>query len=66
MNLVPGLVTFFWMTPEKAGTYEILCAQLCGTGHYGMRGVVIVEEQAAFDNWLSQQPTFASTVAMAN
>lgn len=63
MNLVPGLVSYFWFTPTTVGSFEILCAQLCGTGHYGMRGVVVVEEEAAFENWLSEQPTFASTVA---
>lgn len=66
MNLVPGLITYFWFTPTKVGTYEILCAQLCGTGHYGMRGIVVVDEQDDFENWLSEQPTFASTVAALN
>jgi cytochrome c oxidase subunit 2 len=66
MNLVPGLITYFWFTPTLEGRYEILCAQLCGTGHYAMRGFVIVEEEAAYEQWLSEQPTFASTVAMAN
>lgn len=62
MNMVPGMVTSFWFTPTKAGTYEILCAQLCGVGHYNMRGKVVVEDQAAFDAWLRRQPTFALTM----
>jgi len=61
MNLVPGLVTYFWFTPTKIGTYEILCAQLCGIGHYTMRGTVIVDDQKTFDAWLKTQPTFASS-----
>ena len=63
MNLVPGLVTYFWFTPTKTGKYEILCAQLCGIGHYTMRGYVIVDDQRTFDAWLKKQPTFAQAVA---
>jgi cytochrome c oxidase subunit II len=58
MNLVPGLITYFWFTPTKIGTYEIMCAQLCGIGHYTMRGTVIVDDQKTFDAWLKTQPTF--------
>lgn len=59
MNMVPGMVTTFWFTPTKAGRYDILCAQLCGLGHAGMRGVVVVEDEASFSRWLAQQSTFA-------
>ncbi len=65
MNLVPGIVTYFWFTPTKVGTYEILCAQLCGIGHYTMRGTVIVDDQKTFDAWLKSQPTFASAAGQA-
>jgi cytochrome c oxidase subunit II len=63
MDLVPGIVTFFWMTPTKAGTYDILCAELCGVGHYQMRGSVVVEAQPAFDRWLGEQMTFGQLLA---
>ena len=53
MDLVPGIVTYFWMTPTRTGTFEILCAELCGVGHHQMRGTVVVETQAAFDAWLA-------------
>ncbi len=62
MNIVPGMVTSFWFTPTKVGRYEILCAQLCGVGHYNMRGIVVVEDEAAFQTWLKAQPTFAMTL----
>jgi len=65
MDLVPGIVTYFWFTPTRTGTFEILCAELCGVGHYTMRGALIVDEQPAFDAWLSQQPTFAQLMAEA-
>lgn len=63
MDMVPGLVTFFWLTPTRTGTFDILCAELCGSGHYAMRGKVVVEEPAAFNAWLAEQETFAQQQA---
>ena len=65
MNVVPGMVTYFWFTPTRTGKFEILCGQLCGIGHYTMRGAMVVDEKPAFDAWLSQQPTFAQSMAEA-
>lgn len=65
MDLVPGIVTYFWFTPARTGRFEILCAELCGVGHYTMRGALVVDEPAAFDAWLNQQPTFAQLMAEA-
>ncbi len=65
MDMVPGMVTHFWFTPTQVGKYEVLCAEYCGVGHYNMRGHMIVEEPAAFQQWLSGQPTFAETLATA-
>lgn len=59
MNMVPGLVTYFWFTPTKAGRFEVMCAQLCGVGHSNMRGYVLVEPEAAYLAWVNAQPTFA-------
>jgi cytochrome c oxidase subunit 2 len=59
MDLVPGMVTSLWFTPTQTGSYEILCEELCGLAHHTMRGRVVVDEQAAFREWLSTQPTFA-------
>lgn len=58
MDLVPGMITYFWFTPTKTGRFEILCAELCGVGHSNMRGHVVVEDEAAFRAWLDAQPTF--------
>lgn len=71
MDAVPGIPTTMWFTPkfttkqmkEKYGqdfNYEISCDQMCGRGHYGMRGVIVVESQAEFDAWMAQkQPQYA-------
>ena len=63
MDMVPGLVSYLWFTPTKAGNYEILCEELCGVGHHTMRGMVIVDEQEDYDEWLAQQPTYADILA---
>lgn len=60
MDMVPGMVTYFWFTPTRTGDFEVLCAELCGTGHAFMRGYVQVREQADYDAWLADQATFAS------
>ena len=65
MDLVPGIVTYFWLTPTRAGTYEILCAELCGVGHHQMRGTVIVEPQPDYDRWVGEQMTFGQILAAA-
>lgn len=63
MDLVPGVVTYFWMTPTRTGTYEILCAELCGVGHHQMRGTVTVDSEPAFRAWLADQPSFSQLMA---
>jgi len=54
-DAVPGMTVEIWFTPTQEGDYELACAQLCGVGHYIMRGKVKVESQDAFDTWLAQQ-----------
>jgi cytochrome c oxidase subunit 2 len=65
MDMVPGMVSYFWFTPTVIGKYEVLCAEYCGVGHYNMRGHMIVEDQATFAQWLNSQPTFAQTLTTA-
>ena len=63
MDLVPGMITWQWLTPTRIGTYEILCEELCGIGHHTMRGKVVVEEEEKYQEWLAQQPTYAQLSA---
>ncbi|MBI1742552.1 cytochrome c oxidase subunit II [Candidatus Acetothermia bacterium] len=62
MDTVPGGITRLWFTPNKAGTFEVLCAELCGIGHYKMKSSVIVESEEEFQKWLKQQPTVSQTL----
>ncbi len=63
MDIIPGMVTYFWFTPTRAGNFEILCAELCGVGHHAMRGNVIVDNQSSYDTWLNEQQTFEQSMA---
>jgi cytochrome c oxidase subunit 2 len=63
MDLVPGLVTYIWFTPTRTGKFDVLCEELCGIGHFAMRGSVVVEEETTFNEWLSKYPTFAQSSA---
>jgi cytochrome c oxidase subunit 2 len=65
MDMVPGMVTYFWLTPTRIGPYDALCEQLCGTAHFTMRGRVIVDSEKDFQAWLATQPTYAQTRAAA-
>ncbi|MGH7614470.1 MAG: c-type cytochrome [Gemmatimonadales bacterium] len=65
MDLVPGLVTFIWFTPTRTGKFDLLCNELCGVGHFAMRGSVVAEDETAFQAWLSGHPTYAQSSAQA-
>lgn len=54
-DAVPGMTIQTWFTPTREGEFEIACAELCGVGHYAMRGKVLVQSQEAFDAWLAAQ-----------
>jgi cytochrome c oxidase subunit II len=43
------------VTPDREGTYSVICTELCGVGHSTMRATVVVESEAEFEEWLSQQ-----------
>jgi cytochrome c oxidase subunit II len=51
-DVIPGQPTLLTFTPTRAGTYPIVCAELCGPYHGGMRSSVVVHEPDGFDAWL--------------
>src|SRR5437879_10341082 len=61
--MVPGMVTYVWLTPTRTGQFDVLCEQLCGLAHFAMRGRVVVDEERTFQAWLSNQPTYSETRA---
>lgn len=54
-DTTPGLVVRTWFTPTVAGTWEIGCSQLCGLGHYRMRGVYSAVPAEEWNRWLQAE-----------
>lgn len=54
-DAIPGMTIPVWFTPTLAGSFDIACSQLCGLGHYRMRGVITVLAPDDFDRWLAAQ-----------
>jgi cytochrome c oxidase subunit II len=54
-DLVPGLKQFCWFKADRQGVYDIVCAELCGWGHYKMRGRLTVESRDKYEKWLADQ-----------
>jgi len=54
-DVVPGLHPTLHITPNRVGTYPVICTELCGLGHALMRSRVIVMEPDAFQQWASKQ-----------
>lgn len=70
MDAVPGITTTIWFTPKFTSeemkkitgnpnfVYEISCDQMCGKGHYSMRGTIIVETEAEHEAWMAKQQSY--------
>lgn len=54
-DVLPGMKIPTWFEATKLGTFEIMCAQLCGVGHYRMRGFVNVMKPEDFKSWMTEQ-----------
>src|SRR5215468_1411392 len=54
-DAVPGMSTRIWFDGMRTGHWEIACAELCGLGHYRMKGFVTVETPQEFEKWLAEQ-----------
>ena len=53
-DAVPGMKIPVWFKATENGEYDIVCAELCGWGHYKMKGRVTVESRADFERWLEK------------
>jgi cytochrome c oxidase subunit II len=55
-DAVPGMTIPVWFDSDTAGDFELVCAELCGWGHYKMRGKVTIHEtEAEFQKWFDEQ-----------
>jgi cytochrome c oxidase subunit 2 len=54
-DAVPGMEIPVWFIPSVEGQYEIACSQLCGLGHFRMRGFVTITDEAGYQNFLAEE-----------
>ncbi len=64
-DAIPGQIIPMWFKPIKTGTFEVVCGQLCGYGHYSMKGSLVVDEPAEYQAWLKEKAELAAPVAPA-
>lgn len=60
-DTVPGITTRVHITPNRLGTFTVICTELCGLGHAVMRTQAIVMSPAAFEKWLHSQSKAVSS-----
>jgi cytochrome c oxidase subunit II len=60
-DAVPGMDIHTSVTPTTTGTYELVCSQLCGLGHYRMRAFVRVVTEEEFKQWLNSRAKAAGS-----
>jgi len=54
-DAIPGIQIPVWFIPNRIGEYEIACSQLCGLGHFRMRGFLTIQIDAAYRKWFDDQ-----------
>jgi cytochrome c oxidase subunit II len=54
-DAIPGMNIPVWFIPNRIGEYEITCSQLCGLGHFRMRGFVTIQSAADYQKWFDDQ-----------
>jgi cytochrome c oxidase subunit 2 len=60
-DAIPGSLIPMWFRPIKTGTYEVICGQLCGLGHYSMKGTLVVDSPADYQAWLKERAELIGT-----
>jgi cytochrome c oxidase subunit 2 len=54
-DAIPGMSIPVWFIPNRVGEYEISCSQLCGLGHFRMRGFVTIQTASDYEKWMADQ-----------
>ena len=60
-DAIPGQIIPMWFKPIKKGSFEVVCGQLCGLGHYSMKGMLVVDDPAEYQAWLKERAELAGT-----
>ena len=62
-DAIPGSMIPLWFKPIKTGTYEVVCGQLCGLGHYAMKGTLLVDSPEDYQAWLKERTELGGSQA---
>jgi cytochrome c oxidase subunit 2 len=54
-DAIPGMTMPVWFIPNRIGEYEVACSQLCGLGHFRMRGFMTIQSAADYQKWFDDQ-----------
>ena len=60
-DAIPGIVQPVWFTPTRTGQWDIACSQLCGLGHYRMKGVYEIQTPEAFQAFLKEEASYLTS-----
>jgi cytochrome c oxidase subunit 2 len=60
-DAIPGQIIPMWFKPIKKGSYEVVCGQLCGLGHYSMKGMLVVDDPPEYQAWLKERAELSGT-----
>ena len=58
---IPEIAPPVWFTPTESGRWEIACSQLCGLGHYTMRGFSTIQSLPEYEAWLATEAELIAT-----
>jgi cytochrome c oxidase subunit 2 len=64
-DAIPGSVIPLWFVPVKTGTYEIVCAQLCGNNHAAMKATLVVDTEADYEKWFNDTAKLSGAKVVA-
>lgn len=65
-DVVPGMKQHVWFTATKTGAYDIVCAELCGWGHYKMKGRITIEHRDDYDQWIKDLESSQNLTELAS
>jgi len=53
-DAIPGMKVPVWFKPVKVGSYELICGQLCGASHSLMKGLLFVDTEEGYKEWIAE------------
>lgn len=64
-DVVPGMDQSMWFKATETGQYDVVCAELCGWGHYKMKGRLTIQSRSDFEKWIAEKTAEQEAVTIA-